>query len=180
MGEDVVVEHALVGTGRHLDGVDLRIWTSLVDLSRILDTELEKQLVSNHQMTHREYEILVRLDGAGGRKRMLALAREIEASAPLITQTVAKLEARGWITRQASIGDGRGVDAVLLDEGMAALAEAAEPHASLIQSLLLDHIPDHRRIAMSGLLGAIADHLREHRAGQECARADCPLNLPVA
>ena len=75
----------IVGTGAHLSREQLRVWTSLNDAIRIVDSEIEADLLANHHMTHREYEVLVRVDGAGGRARMSALAMQIEASAPLIT-----------------------------------------------------------------------------------------------
>jgi DNA-binding MarR family transcriptional regulator len=164
----------LRGTGAHLSTSQLRAWTSLIDTGRILDAELEAELVQNHGMTHREYEVLVRLDGAGGAQRMSSLARQIEASAPLVTQTVARLEERGWIARQPSSTDGRGVDAVLTKAGEAALVTAAEPHAALIRSLFLTPLGDEVELVASGL-GAIADHLRAHRAGVGCDDPACPM-----
>ena len=167
-------DEPLVGTGAHLDPVELRVWTSLLDASRILDTELEADLIAEHGMTHREYEILVRLDGWGGSLRMSELAAQVEASAPLISQTVSRLEGRGWVARRRDAGDGRGVRAVLLDDGRAALAEAAEPHAAIVRSLLIEHLGDDVPV-VARALGAVADHLRAHRRGEPCGDARCPL-----
>ena len=164
------------GTGRHLDPLELQLWTGLVDAGRILDTELERQLVTEHDMTHREYEVLVRVDGSGGRKRMRALSREIEASGPLVSQTVARLERRGWIERVPAADDGRGVDAVLLPAGVDALAAAAAPHARLIRSLLHDQLPEGTLDAAAAALHAVATHLRHHRSGEDCDHPDCPLS----
>jgi len=162
------------GTGAHLNAAQLRVWTSLLDASRILDTELEAVLVSNHGMTHREYEVLVRIDGAGGRARMSTLARQIEASAALISQTVAKLEARGWLERTTSPEDRRGIDATLTPAGRTALATASAPHAALIERLLLDRLGD-KTEAVGESLGEVADHLRAHRAGEPCSDLACPM-----
>lgn len=164
----------VVGTGAHLNATELRLWTSLLDASRILESELERALVSRG-MTHREYEVLVRVDGAGGRQRMSVLARQIEESAALVSQTVARLETRGWVTREAAEGDARGVDAVLTKAGRSVLATAAEPHANLIRELLLDPMEDKLSDAADAL-GVVADHLRSHRAGVMCPDADCPMN----
>lgn len=164
----------LRGTGAHLNSTQLRAWTSLLDTSRILDAELEAELVQNHGMTHREYEVLVRVDGAGGAQRMSTLARQIEASAPLVTQTVVKLEERGWISREPSSADGRGVDAVLTKAGEAALLAASGPHAALIRSLLITPLGHHVENLANGL-GVVADHLRAHRAGVACDDPACPM-----
>lgn len=160
------------GTGAHLTPEELHVWTSLHDIIRILDTELENDLVANHQMTHREYEVLVRVDGAGGRARMSALARAIEASAPLVTQTVQRLEERGWISREPSLEDKRGVDAILTATGSAALGKAAQPHADIIRELLLE--PMGAKLDTIGMtISPIADHLRNHRQGVSCGHDDC-------
>lgn len=164
----------VVGTGAHLTPTELRVWTSLLDASRILESELERSLVSRG-MTHREYEVLVRVDGADGRLRMSLLARQIEESAALVSQTVARLETRGWVTREAAEHDARGVDAVLTKVGRAALAAAAEPHAQLIRTLLLDPIAD-KLADTAEALGVVADHLRAHRTGSMCPDANCPMN----
>lgn len=163
------------GTGAHLDSTQLRVWTSLLDTSRILDTELEELLMEDHAMIHREYEVLVRVDGAGGRMRMSRLARQIEASPALVSQTVSKLGERGWVVRERVAGDRRGVDAVLTDDGRRALASASQPHAERIRALLLDPLgPALEVIAES--LGRVADHLRMHRAGESCDNTNCPMN----
>lgn len=168
------------GTGRFLTEDELELWTSFLDAGRIIDSVLEHDLISHHEMTHREYEILVRLDGAGGVLRMSELARRIEASAPLITQTVERLQRRGWVTREAVDGDGRGVQARLLDAGRTALLHAARPHAALIRDLLVQRIPSEQRDAVRMAMRDVADHLRRHRSGLACDDPACPLQPGTA
>lgn len=164
-----------VGTGRHLTKTELRFWTSFLDASRIIETELDSQL-HDYGMTHREYEILVRVDGSGGEQRMSVLARQIEASPALITQTVNRLVERGWIERNPTPGDRRGVVASLTDDGRAVLAECSGPHAERVRSLLFYGLSSREVAALSKSLGGVADHLRGHRAGTACNDVDCPLN----
>ena len=163
-----------IGTGAHLTADELRVWTSLLDVIRIVDSEAEANLVANHDMSHREYEVLVRVDGAGGTARMSTLARQIEASAPLITQTVARLESRGWIERKPSTDDRRGVDAELTESGKAALKAAAKPHAELVRSILLAPMRDRLEL-IADVVEPIAQHLRAHRAGDSCEIVDCVM-----
>ncbi len=166
----------LVGTGKHLTTTELRLWTSFLDASRIIESELDNQLTAGFDMTHRDYEVLVRVDGAGGQMRLRTLARQIEASPQLITQTIDRLVKRGWIKRQPSVEDRRGVEAALTDEGRAKLATAAGPHADLVRRLLIDPIDTAQLPLVAESLGATADHLRAHRAGEACDQSDCPLN----
>ncbi len=166
----------LVGTGRHLDEIELSLWTALLDSGRILDSVLEADLVENHGMSHREYEVLVRLDGAGGSMRMSALARQIEASPPLVTQTVERLEQRDWVERSPSPADRRGVDARLRPAGRQALSDSAGPHAELIRQLLLEPLNDEERPVIAAALTRVAQHLRTHRRDGDCPDSTCPLN----
>lgn len=157
---------------------ELRAWTSFLDASRIIDAELERHLATEHEMSHREYEVLVRLDGHGGRMRMSVLARQIEASPPLVSQTVDRLAQREWVRREPTPDDKRGIDAVLAPAGRDALLAASGEHADLVKSLLTDRLgPDLDGIAVA--LGAVADHLRAHRLGADCGDP-CPLNKYVA
>lgn len=165
-----------VGTGKHLSPIELRLWTSFLDTSRILESELEAQLLQEFGMTHREYEVLVRIDGNQGHMRMSVLARQIESSPALVSQTVNRLVERGWLTRRPSVDDRRGVEAVLTPAGQSELAAAAGPHAQLVRRLLISPLEPDLLDEMATSLGAAADHLRAHRAGQGCDDADCPVN----
>ena len=166
----------LVGTGRHLGEDELRVWTALLDSGRILDDVLESDLVRNYGMTHREYEVLVRLDGGGGSMRMSVLARQIEASPPLVTQTIERLEQRDWVERRPSADDRRGVDALLRPAGKRALARSAGPHAMLIKRLLLEPMSAEELSIVGEALTRVANHLRSHRRVGDCSDLDCPLN----
>lgn len=164
-----------VGTGRHLTATELRLWTSFLDTSRILESEIEAQLIDDFGMTHREYEILVRVDGADGHMRMSTLARQIECSRALVTQTVSRLVERGWLTREPTPGDGRGVEAVLTDTGRRELAAAAGPHAERVRRLLLAPLDANDLSAIADSLHVVAEHLRSHRRGDACDDPTCPV-----
>lgn len=141
----------------------------------MLDEVLGRHLMVDHELSHREYEVLVRLDGHGGRMRMSVMAQQIVASPALMTQTIAKLEARGLVEREAAAsGDRRGVDAVLLPCGRELLQASATDHASIIIELLLDRIGDERMDDFTAAIGEVADHLRAHRRSEPCDISECP------
>ncbi|NNF54675.1 MAG: MarR family transcriptional regulator [Acidimicrobiales bacterium] len=141
----------------------------------MLDERLSAQLHHDHGMSHREYEVLVRLDGAGGRLRMSQLAGQMVASQPLISQTIGRLEKRRWVRREASTSDKRGIDAIITAVGSQALAEASKPHADLIRSLLLSLMDKADLVPFTRAIGIVADHLRTHRLGGVCNLPSCPL-----
>lgn len=164
------------GTGRHLTKVELLAWTGFLDASRMLEERLAHQLSEQSGMTHREYEVLVRLDGAGGRLRMSELAQKMVASQPLMSQTVNRLESRNWVKREASTVDRRSTETVLTDEGCEALREASAPHAAMVKKLLLDILAKNDLEAFAASLTEVADHLRAHRRGDSCSEEHCPLS----
>ncbi|NND01934.1 MAG: MarR family transcriptional regulator, partial [Acidimicrobiia bacterium] len=124
------------GTGVHMTPAQLRAWTSFLEASRQLEHALAKHLKSEHSMLHSEYEILVRVDGAGGRMRMGVLASRIVESHSRVSHTVARLEERGWVAREPSPEDGRGYEVVVTPLGTKELGAASKKHAELIKQFL--------------------------------------------
>ncbi len=141
----------------------------------MLEERLSAQLNVDHGMSHREYEVLVRLDGGGGRLRMSQLAGQMVASQPLISQTINRLEKREWVRREPSTSDKRGITAVITAAGGDALATASKPHADLIRSLMLGMMDEADLVPFTRAVGAVADHLRIHRLGRQCDVPSCPL-----
>lgn len=174
-GQCLIVSET-VGTGRHLSPTQLKAWTGFLDASRLLEEVLARHLAADNQITHREYEVLVRLDGHGGRLRMSQLAQQIVASPALVTQTIDRLEQRHLVERQAAAsGDGRGVEAVILPRGREALAATSGEHAEIIRELLLDRVGQERLKGFADAVDDVAAHLRAHRRGESCERSDCPV-----
>ncbi len=161
----------LAGTGHHLSKTELRTWTRFLDASRLLEELLARHLAENHNMTHSDYEVLVRLDGAGGQMRMTTLAEQVVSSAQKLTHTANRLEKRGWIARLPIEEDGRGLMATLLPEGQAALADAAVGHAALIKQFLLDGMDSGEQQSVADIMDRLSNHMRVHRRKESCP--DC-------
>ena len=151
------------GTGKHLTELQLTAWTGFLDASRMLEERLANQLSQNFDMSHRDYEVLVRLDGAGGRLRMSELAVKMVASQPLMSQTVNRLERRGWVVREPSTVDRRSIEAVITDAGRTALGRSSGPHAELVKELLLDVVAESDLDAFSEAINRVAVRLRDDR-----------------
>jgi len=164
----------LVGTGRHLTKQELYTWTRFLDAGRLLEEILATHVAKEHQMTHSDYEVLVRLDGAGGSMRMALLAAQVVSSAQKLTHTANRLEERGWIERVPAENDGRGLEATLTPAGRSALADAAVVHAALIKQFLLDDLAAEDQVRIGETMDRIAAHMRVHRRGERCERCDPP------
>ncbi len=163
---------ALAGTGRHLSKQELRTWTRLLDAGRLLEEILAGHVSHHHGMSHSDYEVLVRLDGAGGEMRMTTLAEQVVSSAQKLTHTANRLEKRGWIERVAVEDDGRGLMATLLPPGRSALEAASGEHAELIKRFLLDLLTADEQRSIADALDRVADHMRLHRRREPCPRCD--------
>lgn len=162
----------LVGTGRHLTKQELFLWTRFLDAGRLLEEILAAHVARDHRMNHSDYEVLVRLDGAGGSMRMTELAAQVVSSAQKLTHTANRLEDRGWIERVRSERDGRSLEATLTPAGRSALADAAVGHAALIKRFLLDDIAPEDQVRIGGIMERLAMHMRVHRRGEACDRCD--------
>jgi DNA-binding MarR family transcriptional regulator len=114
-------------------------WRSFVDAVQLLNTDVEAQLQRDSHISHADYEILVRLSEQPGRSlRMSELAARAVFSRSRLSHAVGRMEREGWVRREPSPEDGRGLRAVLTDEGFAVLAAAAPGHVEAVRTALLD------------------------------------------
>ncbi|MCP2263684.1 MarR family winged helix-turn-helix transcriptional regulator [Promicromonospora thailandica] len=86
-----------------------------------------------------EYSLLVQLSEAPDRTmRMSTLADGLVLSRSRLTHTVARMEARGLVSRCAAEGDRRGVNCAMTEAGYAALVAAAPGHVSAVRRILVE------------------------------------------
>lgn len=117
-----------------------RVWRSFLGGTTVLMDRLDRDLRAKHGLSMPEYEILVRLSEAPGRSvRMATLATAVAHSRSRITHTIARLERVGLVVRGQCSDDGRGVSAVLTDQGFATLEQAAHTHVSGVHDYLIEN-----------------------------------------
>ena len=138
-------------------------WLAFVEVSHRLDRVIEQQLRRDAGLSHAQYEILSRLDAAGGRLRMSELADVIIVSRSGLTYQVTQLERAGLVRREKDATDERGVLAVLTGAGGAALRRAAPGHVRVVRHYLIDALTRAQRSALTGGLSAARDRLRGQR-----------------
>src|SRR4051794_6254765 len=126
-----------------LDGEQQRTWRAFLVGTTLLMDRLDRELRDQHRLSLPEYEIMVRLSEAPGhRMRMAVLADSVSHSRSRVTHTVTRMEGAGLVARDACVSDGRGVEAVLTEQGRRALAEAAPTHVAGVRRLLVDLVDD--------------------------------------
>src|SRR3954449_1235053 len=149
---------------RWLDEEEQKAWRSYVRATRLLDNAIQRDLAC-HGFSHDEYEILVALSERACRSaRMSELAETVVNSRSRLTHTVGRLESRGYVRREASPDDRRGVLCVMTDEGFQVLELAARSHVSGVRENLLDQMSREEFLA----LGAALDGVRRHLENDAC------------
>ncbi|MCT1596641.1 MarR family winged helix-turn-helix transcriptional regulator [Corynebacterium sanguinis] len=123
----------------YLDAQERQVWDALVAILVRLPAALDAQLRRDAGITHFEYQVLAILSESPERTlRMSDLAGRVESALPRLSQVVARLEKRGWVTRTPDPDDGRYTLASLSDEGMAKVVETAPGHVATVRSLVFD------------------------------------------
>jgi DNA-binding MarR family transcriptional regulator len=124
---------------RWLDAEERQAWLALASALNRLPVALDAQLRRDAGISHFEYQVLALLSEAPGRTlRMSALATLAEGSLPRLSQVVARLERPGWVRRTPDPADGRYTLAILTDQGLAKVTEAAPGHVQEVRRLVFD------------------------------------------
>ncbi len=124
---------------RWLSDTEQRAWRAYIESSKILFDALDRQLQREAGLPHAYFEILVRLSEADGRAmRMSELADRTLSSRSRLSHAVARLEERGWVTREECATDRRGQIASLTAAGFDVLAAAAPGHVETVRGFVID------------------------------------------
>ena len=100
---------------------------------------VDAQLQRDAGISHFEYTVMSVLSESPGRTlRMSNLAVMAESGLPRLSQVVARLEKRGWVTRAPDPADGRSTLATLSEQGWAKVVETAPGHVAEVRSLVFD------------------------------------------
>ncbi|NYJ06668.1 MarR family winged helix-turn-helix transcriptional regulator [Petropleomorpha daqingensis] len=145
---------------RWLDAEEQKAWRAWLFSSMLLQDRLDRELTHETGISHAYYEILVALSEAPERMlRMSQLADRCLSSRSRLSHAVSRLEERGWVRRQTCEGDGRGLLAVLTDEGFAALEAAAPVHVEGVRTHLFDQLSPAQVAAMRDIGETLLKHL---------------------
>ena len=141
---------------RWLDADEQDAWREYLRASRMLEAVLDHDL-QVHGLQLSEYEIIsVLSDEPSLRLRMSEIAELVVQSRSRLTHTAGRLEKRGWVRREACVGDRRGVELVLTEAGHAEIARMAPTHVGSVRSNLLDHLSREDFLALGRSMAAIS------------------------
>lgn len=136
-----------------LSADEQRAWRAFLEATASLFDDLDGQLQRQAGLSHGDYEILVRLSEAGGRRmRMSDLAAHTLFSRSRLSHAVNRLEAAGLVEREPCETDRRGTFAVLTKAGLERLEAVAPSHVAEVRRRVFDNLTP----AQVGQLEAIA------------------------
>ena len=139
-----------------LDADEQHTWREFLHATRLLDAVLDRDLQA-HGLQLSEYEIISMLSEQPDRRlRMSEIAELVVQSRSRLTHTAGRLEKRGWVRREACVGDRRGVELVLTEAGHAEIARMAPTHVGSVRSNLLDHLSREDFLALGRSMAAIS------------------------
>jgi DNA-binding MarR family transcriptional regulator len=145
---------------RWLDEQEMRAWRGLLDTSRLLFEQINRELSRRSGLSAADYEVLVQLSETPERRlRMSELAAQSLSSKSRLSHQVSRLERQGWVRREECPTDRRGAFAVLTDKGFDVLAEAAKGHVDDVRRHLFDHISPEQVRALGDITTKLNSYL---------------------
>ena len=135
----------------------LRAWSrAALTVPRALDADL----VSGQGMSLSDYTALMQLSEAPDRTmRMSDLASACALSFSGMSRVVDRLATQGWVKRERSSCDGRGLNAVLTDTGLERLRRAWPTHLASVRRHIMDHLSELDLRAVTAALKGFASDI---------------------
>jgi DNA-binding MarR family transcriptional regulator len=121
---------------------------------------LDSQLRRDSGLTHFDYYVLAMLSEASERTlQMTALAQRTNSTLPRLSHVVRRLEERGLVSRVPCPEDARATNAVLTDDGWAAVVAAAPGHVENVRSHVLDALTREQVVQLGEMAQAMLARL---------------------
>jgi len=132
---------------------EITTWVALLRVHATTTRRFNAQLVADHGLTLNDYEVLLHLARADGRRlRRVDLAEGVLLTPSGITRLLEGLERSGYVERASCESDARVTYAQLTDAGMEKLREASESHVASINELFRARFSKEELAALCGLL----------------------------
>jgi DNA-binding MarR family transcriptional regulator len=132
---------------------EIQAWVGLLRAHASTTRRFNAELVAGHGLTLNDYEVLLHLSRAEGKRlRRVDLAESVLLTPSGITRLLEGLERCGYVERAACESDARVTYAQLTDAGETKLREAAETHVADIRQFFRGRFSKEELRALGGLL----------------------------
>ena len=136
----------------------LDVWRTFLQAHARLFRRLDDELREEHGLSLPEYEALVHIGRAPGRRvRMSQLAQQVLLSKSGVTRLIDRLVADGFVERSACSSDARGQEAVLTGAGLARVRAAADTHLRGIDRYFVSALTAGELDVISRTMQSVAD-----------------------
>ncbi|MFL5918893.1 MAG: MarR family winged helix-turn-helix transcriptional regulator [Gaiellaceae bacterium] len=143
-------------------------WIHLIRGQSAATRAVNAQLVADHGLTINDFECMLLLARADGRRmRRVDLAEQLVLTASGVTRLLDGLEQEGWVDRAACASDRRVTYAVLTDDGYRKLREASKSHVADVRAFFEARYNDEELAQLASLLG---------RLPSDAAEGDCSVD----
>ena len=146
----------------------LAAWKALLGAHTALIARVEAALEDANLPPLAWYDVLWAIRRAPGRRiRMADLAEDVTISRGGLTKLADRLEASGLLRRERVDEDGRGVHAVLTDDGAKLLRRMWPVYAAVLRTSFVEEVPRSEAIAIARGLDRAARAARSPTSGGE-------------
>jgi DNA-binding MarR family transcriptional regulator len=119
----------------------LQDWRTFLRAHAYVLRRLEADLLAAGHPPLAMYDVLVQLSEAPDRRlRMVELADAVLLSRSGLTRLVDRMEAEGYVRREPSPDDARGIFAVMTDKGLSTLRAASRTHLAGVSEHVIDRL----------------------------------------
>jgi DNA-binding MarR family transcriptional regulator len=131
-------------------------WVRFLRAHAALTRELSSRLEALHELTLSDFDVLVQLYYAEGRRmRRIDLARSVLLTASGITRLLDGLERSGLVAKERCASDARVTYAVLTESGVRKIEDARESHLADIEELFGSRFSPEERDQLADLLARL-------------------------
>jgi DNA-binding MarR family transcriptional regulator len=131
-------------------------WVRFLRAHAALTRELSSRLEALHELTLSDFDVLVQLYYAEGRRmRRIDLARSVLLTASGITRLLDGLESAGLVAKERCDSDARVAYAVLTKAGVKKIEDARDSHLADIEELFGSRFSPDEREHLAELLGRL-------------------------
>ena len=117
-----------------LDLGEMRSWQNFLEAALRMSATLNRGLVETHNLTLIDVRLLdILCKSPNGSARMGDLADGLMSLPSRVTRQIRRLEAQGFVRREASPDDGRGVLATITDPGRHAVTKAMITYSECVK-----------------------------------------------
>jgi DNA-binding MarR family transcriptional regulator len=131
-------------------------WIRLLRAHAALTRELSSRLEAQHGLSLRDYDVLVQIYFAPGRRmRRIDIARTVILSPSGITRLLDGLERAGWVKKEHCASDARVTYAALTEAGLEKFERARATHHADVEELFGSRFTEDEHNQLSELLSRL-------------------------